>query len=64
LVTNCGNQSSLESRGSQHVTHTVETKTVIQAWQTLEFNFANQVAGTAALNLALYMIKHLSSILE
>jgi hypothetical protein len=42
-------------------THTVETEatvTTASGWQTLEFNFANQVAGTAALNLALYMIKH------
>jgi hypothetical protein len=48
-------------------TRTVETEatvTTASGWQTLEFNFANQV-GTAALNLALYMIKHLfSSILE
>ena len=36
-------------------THTVETEatvTTASGWQTLEFNFANQVAGTAALNLA------------
>jgi len=35
-------------------THTVETETVTTAagWQTLTFDFANPVAGTAALNLA------------
>jgi hypothetical protein len=35
-------------------THTVETEAVTTAagWQTLTFNFANQVPGTAALNLA------------
>jgi hypothetical protein len=48
-------------------TRIVETETEVttaSGWQTLEFNFANQV-GTAALNLALYMIKHLfSSILS
>ncbi|RKS99645.1 gliding motility-associated C-terminal domain-containing protein [Flavobacterium sp. 123] len=36
-------------------THTVETEatvTTASGWQTLEFNFANQAAGTAALNLA------------
>ncbi|SEA13019.1 gliding motility-associated C-terminal domain-containing protein [Flavobacterium gillisiae] len=36
-------------------THTVETEatvTTASGWQTLEFNFANQATGTAALNLA------------
>ncbi len=36
-------------------THSVETEamtTVANAWETLTFNFANQAAGTAALNLA------------
>lgn len=35
-------------------THTVETEAMTTAagWQTLTFNFANQVPGTAALNLA------------
>ena len=35
-------------------THTVETEAITTAagWQTLTFNFANQVPGTAALNLA------------
>ena len=35
-------------------THSVETEATTTAvgWQTLTFNFANQAAGTAALNLA------------
>jgi hypothetical protein len=43
----------LEEHGDN--THTVETETTVttaSGWQTLEFNFANQAAGTAALNLA------------
>jgi hypothetical protein len=45
-------------------THSCETEatvTVASGWQTLEFNFANQATGTAALNLPLVIIKHLSS---
>ncbi len=38
---------------------TEATTTVANAWQTLEFNFANQATGTAAINLA-YTYKKLS----
>jgi hypothetical protein len=44
----------LKVEDAADVTHTCETEattTVAGGWQTLTFNFANQAAGTAALNL-------------
>ncbi len=53
----------LKAEDPTNNTHTVETDartTVANAWQTLEFNFANQATGTAALNLS-YTFKMLSA---
>lgn len=50
-----GIQVRLKVEDAADVTHTCETEatvTTAAGWQTLTFNFANQAAGTAALNLA------------
>ena len=51
---NAGIQVRLKVEEHGDPTHSVETEatvTTAAGWQTLEFNFANQAAGTAALNL-------------
>jgi len=53
--TRAGYPVRLKVEDAADVTHTVETEavtTVANGWETLTFNFANQAAGTAALNLA------------
>ena len=50
-----GIQVRLKVEDKNDPTHSCETEatvTTANGWQTLEFNFANQAAGTAALNLA------------
>ena len=50
-----GIQVRLKVEDKNDVTHSCETEatvTTANGWQTLEFNFANQATGTAALNLA------------
>jgi len=50
-----GIQVRLKVEDKNDPTRSVETEatvTIASGWQTLEFNFANQAAGTAALNLA------------
>jgi hypothetical protein len=64
LVSRCRNNHSIKSRRSCGQNRTVETESTVttaKGWETVEFDFAKQVSGSAALNLLTSMIKLLFS---